>query len=257
MGFFKSEPKICLVCGRESGTFSGYNTVNGDSICGDCFKLCGGNLGFGDLNDINIKNIVNFINDKKERMNEWEKYNSTDKVGNLFEMSDGAQMIRIAKDKRDQSPDYFLFSELIDYELIEDGQAITKGGLGSAVVGGLLLGGTGAIVGGITGGKKTKQEIKEMYIKISLKNNYFPQRRIKLITYKVMKNDNDYKNAKQNADKIMSLLKLVDQKNGGNTSNEGNAVSGADEILKYKNLLDMGAITQEEFDKKKKQLLDL
>lgn len=33
--------------------------------------------------------------------------------------------------------------------------------------------------------------------------------------------------------------------------------SGADEIKKYKELLDMGAITQEEFDAKKKQLLGL
>lgn len=34
-------------------------------------------------------------------------------------------------------------------------------------------------------------------------------------------------------------------------------VSAADEILKFKQLLDMGAITQEEFDAKKKQLLGL
>ena len=33
--------------------------------------------------------------------------------------------------------------------------------------------------------------------------------------------------------------------------------TAADEILKYKNLLDMGAITQEEFESKKKQLLGL
>lgn len=33
--------------------------------------------------------------------------------------------------------------------------------------------------------------------------------------------------------------------------------SSTDEIMKYKNLLDMGAITQEEFDQKKKQLLGL
>lgn len=34
-------------------------------------------------------------------------------------------------------------------------------------------------------------------------------------------------------------------------------MSNADELKKYKELLDMGAITQEEFDAKKKQLLDL
>lgn len=33
--------------------------------------------------------------------------------------------------------------------------------------------------------------------------------------------------------------------------------SAADEILKYKNLLDMGAITQEEYDAKKRELLDI
>ena len=35
------------------------------------------------------------------------------------------------------------------------------------------------------------------------------------------------------------------------------AASTVDEILKYKNLLDQGAMTQEEFDAKKKQLLGL
>ena len=35
------------------------------------------------------------------------------------------------------------------------------------------------------------------------------------------------------------------------------SVSAADEILKLKQLLDMGIITQEEFDKKKKQLLEV
>ena len=36
-----------------------------------------------------------------------------------------------------------------------------------------------------------------------------------------------------------------------------NSLSPADEIKKYKELLDMGAITPEEFEKKKKQLLNL
>lgn len=41
------------------------------------------------------------------------------------------------------------------------------------------------------------------------------------------------------------------QQNGQST------ISSADELKKYKELLDMGVITQEEFDAKKKQLLDL
>lgn len=38
---------------------------------------------------------------------------------------------------------------------------------------------------------------------------------------------------------------------------KNSTVSAADEILKYKNLLDAGAVTQEEFDTKKKELLGL
>jgi hypothetical protein len=40
-------------------------------------------------------------------------------------------------------------------------------------------------------------------------------------------------------------------------NNGGNTVSAADELKKFKELLDMGVISQEEFDQKKKQLLGL
>ena len=37
----------------------------------------------------------------------------------------------------------------------------------------------------------------------------------------------------------------------------GNAASSADELMKYKELLDQGAITQDEFDRKKGQILSM
>ena len=42
---------------------------------------------------------------------------------------------------------------------------------------------------------------------------------------------------------------------GGIVQNIVNEVSGADEILKYKQLLDAGVLTQEEFDRKKQEIL--
>lgn len=50
---------------------------------------------------------------------------------------------------------------------------------------------------------------------------------------------------------------MIKSKENKNTVNIQNSTTPADEILKLKNLLDMGAITQEEFDIKKKELLDL
>lgn len=41
------------------------------------------------------------------------------------------------------------------------------------------------------------------------------------------------------------------------SSSASNGLSAADEIKKYKELLDMGAITQDEFDQKKNQLLGI
>ena len=42
-----------------------------------------------------------------------------------------------------------------------------------------------------------------------------------------------------------------------NNSQQAQQTSTADELRKYKELLDMGAITQEEFEAKKKELLNL
>jgi hypothetical protein len=47
------------------------------------------------------------------------------------------------------------------------------------------------------------------------------------------------------------IAKINAQQNGQS------AISAADELKKFKELLDMGVISQEEFDQKKKQLLGL
>ena len=48
----------------------------------------------------------------------------------------------------------------------------------------------------------------------------------------------------------------VNVASGGDIKANETSVSMADELIKYKNLLDTGVITQEEFDKKKAQLLN-
>ena len=48
----------------------------------------------------------------------------------------------------------------------------------------------------------------------------------------------------------------VNVASGGDVKANETSVSMADELIKYKNLLDTGAITQEEFNKKKAQLLN-
>lgn len=52
---------------------------------------------------------------------------------------------------------------------------------------------------------------------------------------------------------IKEKIEAIQQRNDGPKQ----TYSGADEIMKFKNLLDNGIITQDEFDKKKKEILGL
>ena len=74
------------------------------------------------------------------------------------------------------------------------------------------------------------------------------------------------KMASQNANKVIDytrcphcnsqdIVEVTDDEIKNNSKKDSSS-SSADEIKKFKELLDMGAITQEEFDKKKKELLN-
>lgn len=57
--------------------------------------------------------------------------------------------------------------------------------------------------------------------------------------------------------KVENIIKQCDDEKTSKSSNLVGNISIADEILKFKNLLDMGIISQDEFEKKKRELLEL
>ena len=71
-----------------------------------------------------------------------------------------------------------------------------------------------------------------------------------------------YKAAYNSAQEILSMFAIMCNKNNADDepstpNNEYEPISSADEILKYKNLLDQGIITQEEFDAKKQKIMGI
>ena len=72
----------------------------------------------------------------------------------------------------------------------------------------------------------------------------------------VKKSGSIYKSASSIAQDIISILEIISHENEV-SKNSSSSDSIAEEIKKFKELLDIGAITQEEFDAKKKQLLQL
>lgn len=159
--------------------------------------------------------------------------------------------------KRNKSTVYN-YSDIVDFELLEDGESISSGGLGRALVGGAVFGGVGAIVGGVTGKKKTTGVCSSLKLKITLNNINHPVVYVNFIEAATKKDGLVYKNVYKLAHECLAVLEVIcnQQQPVAEAPIQQNS-SIADEILKYKNLLDMGAITQAEFDAKKSELLKI
>lgn len=169
-------------------------------------------------------------------------WHPTRKVNAFMEINDDEKRIAIPNIfAKGEIAEVFRFDEILSYELYDDGKVVTKGGLGSAVVGGALFGGVGAVVGSNVGKKTSK--VNQYSVKITLSDTM-----AKPIFIKGIAN-------RQSGEEIISALdQIVNQREVPDVESASSS-SSADEILKYKNLLDIGAITQEEFDAKKKELL--
>lgn len=166
----------------------------------------------------------------------------------------------------------FNFSDIISCEVVEDGETVTRKSnkIGRAVIGGVLAGGAGAIIGGLSGKEKQNKEIESIALKIIFKTSEIPytfkltffdakqatshtKRKVKLSesVYGKMAKDaiNEVSNWKE---KIESIINQYDKE-----ENETQAqTSVSDEIEKLNSLKEKGAITQEEFDKQKQKLLN-
>lgn len=163
----------------------------------------------------------------------------------------------------------YTFDELNSYELLENGSSVMSGGLGigRAVVGGVLAGGVGAILGGVTKKKKQKNHVDSLKIMVTFKNRT-PQSVTLDYIKKKQEKDKKYEKTLMKAketmagfDYIVSELEVGrhDELIGAvsHANEESISLSPTDEIRKYKELLDDGIISQEEFDAKKQELLGL
>ena len=80
---------------------------------------------------------------------------------------------------------------------------------------------------------------------------------VNLINAKTKTNSSIYQNACNEAQEILSVLSII-IKNNDKADNEQSKTSDSIEQVKgLKELLDLGAITEEEFNTKKKELLNL
>ena len=260
MGLF-GEKTACPVCGSPGGGLLAVKIKNGVTLCKECSRKVRMDKSMLPLQS--VEEIKKHLAYREENLKKFYSFTPSSEIKTSFSYVfkvDKSQKLWYSSLKADVNPPLFRYDEIIDYELSEDGNTVTKGGIGSAMVGGALFGGVGAVVGGIYG-KQSRTEIKSINLHISLSNPYVQSLDIEFITpgMKVMSGDTLHKSYQKTANNVIALLDGMcreveaEQQKGAPASTP--AQSAADEILKYKQLLDCGAITEEEFKAKKKQLL--
>lgn len=143
-------------------------------------------------------------------------------------------------------PELKLFGEVKKYllnkntikklEIFAEEEIKEKSVIGRAIVGGILTGGIGAIVGGMSGLKTDYKGIRRIIINDK-------------IEFKI-----DDKNFKKVSDFFFMINKELEQKENDNKEIKTND-NPIEKLKELKGLLDLGIITQEEFDNKKVELM--
>lgn len=252
----ESQKEHCAVCGNTPSKFP----ISDGRICSDCFKEFKDMPNFiTRVTKITRTELLSYRKEQEYSKEQNSLFNATKRIGSYIEFDKDRGQFRLMPmlGAVKKTPDVYNCEDIIEYELLEDGISVTSGGLGRAAAGGILFGGVGAIVGGVTGKKKTRSEIENFKIKLTLNNFQSPTVYIELLNKKKIKtNSNKYKEMYEKAQEILSTLAVLQ-----NNKEESNSVKDnkptTDRIREYKALFDDGIITEDEFNAKKKELLEI
>ncbi|MEJ4051206.1 SHOCT domain-containing protein [Clostridioides difficile] len=254
MGLFGKEN--CCICGEK-----GKQKIADGFLCKECFKkyavatFTPGNNLYGLPTKLEVERVIESKDTKEEEL---KNFNPTKKILKLIEFDDDNKKFIVLNgfNREKVSLNVYNYSDVIEYELLENGETVTKGGIGRALAGGVLFGGVGAVVGGVTAKRKTKAFIDSLKIKITLNNLSNPSVYVNLIQLRTKSNSSIYKMAYSSAQEILSILSIIVKDNEvGNLQN--NPDDAIQQVKGLKELLDLGAITEDEFNTKKKELLNL
>jgi hypothetical protein len=173
----------------------------------------------------------------------------------------------------DKSPTHkvIAYADLLSVAVVTDGKMIfeksTMRTIGGTLVGGALMGGAGAVVGGLSGSSTIGEKIGKVSVKFVLRDISEPSFEILFLNMMPIKpSDADYykvERALRIATEIKDLTSIVideiDRSENAKTANipQQSSSSVADELAKLADLKAKGILTEAEFDAQKSKLLNL
>lgn len=256
----KEKQKICPIC-QEKLTFLKSTLKDGIKVCSKHVVQEAGLLLTETIEQSTVEDIKERIEQVKLAQHESEldvaNFSVSKKIGNFIAIDEENKKWATLSSIRGKIQQIFDYDDIVDFELLEDGNSVASGGLGRALAGGVLFGGAGAIVGGVTGKKKNKEFCRSLRMKVTVNDIQNPAVYINFIETKTKKDGFVYKTIAQQAQECLSLLQLICDRQDKESAEDSKTSNPADEIMKFKQLLDAGAITYDEYEAKKKQLLGL
>lgn len=148
------------------------------------------------------------------------------------------------------------YKEIIESEVIIDGKSVTKTSRASqfvgTAIGGVLAGGVGAIIGGLSGSTSTKEKVKGVSLKLIVNDTENP---VHLIDFIELTNTGSTipEQALEEAKSWHDLLSVII--NQGKKAPPQEQYSEADQIERYAEMHKNGILSDEEFAAAKKKIL--
>ncbi|WP_138420465.1 hypothetical protein [Aquibacillus sediminis] len=215
--------------------------------------------------EVLLETIDNFkIKETKKFTNEWSKdtliYSEGDKSIYFVLKEDGYfDIVQIN------------YRDLLQVEIIQDSESITRTSRGSqlagTIMGGLALGGTGAIIGGLSGKKNHHEKVKDIELQFVVNDTNQPIKRFSFFNFlkKLETNTTEYKKAYNEVYEWFKLGEVLIHQadkedkqsyyNQNISSTEKNH-SRINEIQKLVSLYKDGYLSQDEFNKEKQKVLN-
>ena len=158
------------------------------------------------------------------------------------------------------------FNEVLDFEVFENGNSVVSSRTGSAVAGGFLFGGLGAVAGA-SGSRTISQNCNTLKLKIYTSNILYSVIMIDFLNKSISKSSALYEQLTEVINEVISLLKIAREYNRQEERKENKKViiENVDNIKQNNNLnsikelaelKEKGIITESEFEKSKKRILE-
>lgn len=167
------------------------------------------------------------------------------------------------------------FDHIISFEMVEDNTVLFSKSVSvrGAILGGVLAGGAGMVVGGLSGDTKQEKNVSKVTIKIKIRDYSMPSLMIECFNSPELLGNKEiwsthkvYREELQNAQKIADYLSViiddVCKKEKTSPSKVAqhkpskNGASVADELAKLASLKEQGILTEDEFRTQKEKLLN-